>query len=142
MDQNRANNQSNILKHHNGKPYLGMPVGRSHHWDYPMGVWNETKVAPDRWKFDFTCTKRRHNAAPAGSGVEVGSQYHWYILADQIVKKLDTDQYITEMQGMKFKLGHRRPYWRGFSYDYKEQQSYNERLIDILQNALEELKPK
>ena len=50
----------------------------------------------------------RAGHAPEGSGAPVGTSYGWYILAHQIVTKLDANTYSTEMVGMKHKLAHRR----------------------------------
>ena len=44
------------------------------------------------------------------------------------------------MNGVKFKVGHKRPHWRQFSYDYPEQLSYKEKVIQILENILVKLK--
>ena len=46
--------------------------------------------------------------APEGSGVPVGTEYHWYILAHQNVKKLNADDYSTVLSGLKYKLVHKR----------------------------------
>jgi integrase len=48
---------------------------------------DEKKVAPDKWEFIYNTNKRRAWQAPEGSGVPVGSEYHWYILAHQNVRK-------------------------------------------------------
>src|SRR2546426_8454139 len=74
-----------------GETYSGMAVGGEHTWLYPNGLWKETKVAPDRWDFTFSSLKERERSAPPGSGVPVGTQYHWYILAHQRVRKIDAD---------------------------------------------------
>lgn len=129
----------NDIKEFNGQKYSGMPIGGGHSWIYQDGQWKEQKVAPDRWKFSFNCIKRRYLPAPIGSGVNLGTQYHWYILADQMVTKTDKDSYETSMQGLKFKLGHKRPHWRDFSYNYSNNIPYRQRLIEILKNLLEEL---
>ncbi len=47
---------------------------------------------------------------------------------------------MTSMKGVKFKIGHKRPYWKTFSYNYPEQLSYKERVIKILEEILLELK--
>lgn len=65
--------------------------------------------------------------------------YHWYILADQHARKIDKDSYDTLMTGLKFKVGHRRPYWKRWSYDYPGQSSCEERVKEILWQALEGL---
>ena len=127
------------LKEHDGKVYSGMPVGASHGWRYPDGSWHEVKLAPDRWSFEFRSVKTRRRAAPPDSGAKPDSGYHWYILADQHVRKIDKDSYDTLMTGLKFKVGHRRPYWRRWSYNYPEQPSYEDRVKDILRQALMEL---
>jgi hypothetical protein len=116
-----------------------MTVGRSHHWDYLNSVWDETKLASDKWQFTFTSTKRRQAAAPVGSGVPLNTEYHWYIVADQRVIKADKDTYQTVMEGTKFKIGHKRPYWKNWSYTYAGQMTYRQRLIQIFQNILRQL---
>jgi hypothetical protein len=52
--------------------------------------------------------KRRKGRAPEGSGAPVGTAYDWYIVAHQIVTKLDANSYTTEMAGVKYKVAHRR----------------------------------
>jgi hypothetical protein len=96
------------FKEFEGKQYTGMKVGRSHKWNYDKGVWKEKKVSPDEWEISYAVTKRRSGKAPEGSGVPVGTEYNWYILAHQHVKKLDANNYSTEMNGQKFKIAHRR----------------------------------
>jgi hypothetical protein len=96
------------LKEFHGKKYTGMKVGRGHKWKYDAGEWKETKVTPDDWTFAYAVNKRRNGRAPEGTGAPVGTAYHWYILADQIVTKLDANTYSTEMKGMKLKLAHKR----------------------------------
>lgn len=124
------------LKVFNDQKYSGMAVGGEHHWIYPDGAWDEKKVAPDRWEFMFKSLKKRSKPSPEGSGAPNGTSYHWYILADQKVTKVSKDEYETLMQGLKFKVGHKRPYWKGFSYTYKDQKSYRQKLIEILRNML------
>jgi hypothetical protein len=117
-----------------------MKVGGSHHWNYNQGKWFETKIAPDQWKLQFNSVKTRMNAAPQNSGASIGTKFHWYIIADQIATKIDPNSYNTIMKGVKFKIGHKRPYWRNFSYNYPEQLSYKDRVISILENYIERLK--
>ena len=129
----------NKMKEFNGIPYTGMRVGGTHHWNYPDGKWVETKVSPDRWDFEFTCTKSRKRRAPVNSGAMVGTEYNWYIIADQRAMKLSTDEYQTVMKGSKWKIGHKRPNWRSFSYEYPNQQSYRQKVIEILRDTLEQM---
>lgn len=98
----------NEYKKFEGKQYTGMKVGRSHSWFYDKGAWKEKKVTPDEWEFTYAVTKRRKGKAPEGSGVPVGTEYHWYILAHQNVRKLNANDYSTAMSGMKFKVAHKR----------------------------------
>ncbi len=128
------------LKQFEGETYAGMTVGGEHTWLYPNGLWRETKVAPDRWEFTFRSIKERERSAPAGSGVPVGTEYHWYILADQRVRKIDADSYTTFMSGVKYKLAHKRPHWRKWSSEYPEQPSETEKLIDVLEETLARLR--
>lgn len=124
------------------KVYTGMRVGGSHHWNYNDGKWFETKQAPNKWKFKFDSIKSRINPAPSNTGASINTQFHWYIIADQIATKIDNNSYMTSMKGVKFKVGHKRPYWKTFSYNYPEQLSYKERIIEILEEILTELKNK
>src|SRR5687767_12249837 len=98
----------NAVKEYNGKQYTGMKIGRSHNWYYDKGEWKETKITPDLWEISYAVTKRRKGKAPEGSGVPVGTGYHWYILAHQNVSKLNANDYTTTMTGVKYKLAHKR----------------------------------
>jgi hypothetical protein len=98
----------NAVKKFQGRRYTGMKIGRGHTWNYDAGQWKETKVTPDEWTFTYAVTKRRKGKAPEGSGVPVGTEYHWYILAHQVVKKLNANDYSTSLEGTKYKLAHRR----------------------------------
>jgi hypothetical protein len=126
----------NELKEFEGKKYTGMKVGGSHMWYYDKGEWKEKKITPDKWEFKYAVTKRRATYAPEGSGVPVGTEYHWYILADQNVRKVDANNYTTSMTGFKYKLAHKRA----------EREKWNiadcaqrERLIQILQDTIVQL---
>lgn len=129
-----------ILKEYKGKVYTGMKIGASHNWKYNDGKWSETKIAPDKWTINFKSIKTRMHVAPVNSGASTGSKFHWYIIADQIATKLDSNSYMTNMNGFKFKLGHKRPHWRMFSYNYPEQISYRKKIIKILENNIKKLK--
>lgn len=96
------------LKKFEGRGYTGMAVGRRHKWYYDQGEWKERKVTPDKWEFTFEVTKRRAGNAPEGSGVPVGTEYDWYIMAHQKVRKLNANDYTTSMAGYKYKVAHKR----------------------------------
>ena len=128
------------LKEFQGRIYSGMPVGGEHLWEYPDGIWLERKVAPDRWDFTFSSLKRRAHEAPPGSGVPAGTEYHWFILAHQKVRKRDKDTYETSMEGIKYKIAHKRPHWRYWSTEYPDQEPEGEVLIRILEEYLAELR--
>jgi len=98
----------NQFKEFEGKKYTGMKVGRTHKWYYDKGEWKEKKLTPDKWQFSYNVTKRRAGNAPEGSGVPTGTEYHWYILANQNVKKIDANSYTTSIKEFKYKLAHRR----------------------------------
>jgi hypothetical protein len=126
----------NEFKEFEGRRYTGMRVGRGHKWNYDPGVWTETKVSPDEWRIEYAVTKRRVGNAPEGSGVPVGTGYHWYILAHQNVTKLNANEYTTSMSGMKFKLAHRRADTGTWS---ASTQAQRRNLIKILQRVIAEL---
>lgn len=128
------------IKKFNGRRYMGMPVGARHVWQYPNGTWKEEKVDPDAWVFSFESIKQRRRAAPENSGAPNNTQYHWYILADQRVRKVDKDTYETLMNGVKHKLAHKRPHWRKWSSQYEDNIPERNRVIMILEDMLEKLK--
>ena len=128
------------LKEFHGQEYTGMSVGGQHSWIYPNGLWRERKVAPDRWEFTFESLKQRERSAPAGSGVPPNTQYHWYVLAHQRVRKIDEDSYATFMSGAKYKVAHKRPHWRKWSCEYPEQEPEREKVIAILEATLTRLR--
>ena len=114
-----------------------MRVGGIHQWYYDKGEWKEKKITPDKWEFTYATNKRRAWQAPEGSGVPVGTEYHWYPLAHQNVRKLDANSYTTSMEGLKYKLAHKRAEkgkWSSTDYAQKE------RLIQILEGLIERLK--
>lgn len=130
------------LKRYKNTKYSGMRVGGSHNWNYNNGKWHETKEAPDKWSFKFNSIKTRVNPAPTNSGAKINTKFHWYLIADQIATKIDNNSYMTSMNGIKFKIGHKRPYWKTFSYMYPEQVPYKQRIIKILEETLANLKAK
>jgi hypothetical protein len=127
----------NQFKEFEGKKYTGMKVGRTHKWYYDKGEWKEKKVTPDKWQFMYNVTKRRAGIAPEGSGVPLGTEYHWYILANQNVKKIDANSYTTSMIGLKYKVAHKRAEKNSWS---SSEDAQRKRLIEILQWSIEELK--
>lgn len=72
-----------------------MAIGGSHTWNYDQGVWKETKVEPDRWEIDYATTKRRARKAPKGSGVPVGTEYHWFIVGHQVKSTFGVNDILT-----------------------------------------------
>jgi hypothetical protein len=125
------------FKEFRGKRYTGMAVGRSHTWKYDAGSWKERKVTPDRWEFKYSVVKRRAGRAPEGSGAPVGTAYHWYIVADQTVTKLDANSYMTEMVGHKLKVAHRRADKSSWSASEKAKRKALVKLLRELADDLE-----
>jgi hypothetical protein len=126
----------NRYKFYGGQQYSGMTVGRSHKWYYDKGIWLDKKITPDKWLINFEVTKRRAGKAPEGSGVPVGTEYHWYILAHQMVEKLDANSYSTKMNGLKFKIAHKRASKDKWNISDTTQRNH---LIKILKGFIEEL---
>lgn len=96
------------FKKFGGKQYTGMAVGRAIKWYYDKGEWKDRKIRPDKWEITYAVKKRRAGRAPEGSGAPVGTAYHWFILAHQVVRKLNANDYSTSMTGVKYKLAHKR----------------------------------
>ncbi len=126
----------NKFKKFEGKQYTGMKVGRSHKWYYDKGEWREKKITPDLWEISYAVTKRRAGKAPEGSGVPVGTEYHWYIISHQNVKKINANDYTTMMSGLKYKLAHKRANKDKWSATAKTQRRH---LIKFLEEFIAQL---
>jgi hypothetical protein len=125
------------FKEYNGKFYTGMKIGRLHRWHYDKGEWKEKKVTPDKWEFTFNVMKRRIAHAPEGSGVPVGTGYHWFIFAHQFAEKVNANDYLTQMVGLKFKLAHKRVGKKTWNASQKKQA---QELIDIMEDLIAQLR--
>jgi hypothetical protein len=135
--EKEISNTYNEYKEFEGKQYTGMKVGRSHKWYYDKGEWKEKKITPDKWEFTYAVNKRRSGHAPEGSGVPVGTEYNWYILAHQNVRKLDANNYTTSMTGLKYKLAHRRAEKEKWNITDNTQRN---RQIQVLEDLIGHLK--
>jgi hypothetical protein len=127
----------NEFKEYEGQRYTGMKIGRSHKWHYDPGDWKETKITPDLWQIGYAVTKRRAGRAPEGSGVPVGTEYHWYVLAHQHVAKLNANDYTTSLTGLKFKIAHKRAGSEKWSATPRTQRK---RMIQFLEGVIADLK--
>lgn len=126
----------NEFKEYEGQKYTGMKIGRSHKWRYDKGEWRETKITPDLWQISYAVTKRRAGRAPEGSGVPVGTEYHWYVLAHQNVAKQTANDYTTSLTGLKFKIAHKRAGSEKWSATPRTQRK---RMIAFLRDVLVDL---
>jgi len=98
----------NEFKVFEGKKYTGMRVGGRHKWYYEKGRVEREKGYPGPLGIQLCGTETACRPCPAGSGVPIGTEYHWYILAHQNVRKLDENTYSTAMTGLKYKLARRK----------------------------------
>lgn len=137
VPQKKKARSYDAVKEFRGARYTGMAIGRGHQWNYDAGEWKESKITPDLWEFSFAVTKRRAYKAPEGSGVAVGSGYHWMILAHQNVFKLNANDYTTAMSGLKYKIAHKRATKGTWSAAAPAQRK---RLIAFLEDHLKQLK--
>lgn len=126
----------NAYKEFEGQQYSGMQIGRSHKWYYDKGIWRDKKITPDLWNISYDVVKRRAGKAPEGSGAAVGTEYHWYILSHQLVRKLDANSYSTSMSGIKYKLAHKRAGKDKWSVS---ENGKRKRLIKLLQDMIKQL---
>jgi len=126
----------NEFKEYEGRKYTGMKVGRSHKWYYDKGEWKEKKITPDLWEINYAVTKRRAGKAPEGSGVPVDTEYHWYIVAHQNVRKLNANDYTTSMAGLKFKVAYKKAETGKWSASPRAQRN---RLIKFLREMIDDL---
>src|ERR671934_2951038 len=127
----------NDFKEYEGQRYTGMKIGRSHKWHYDQGEWKEKKITPDLWQIGYAVTKRRAGHAPEGSGVPVGTEYHWYILAHQNTAKQTANDYTTSLTGLKFKIAHKRAGTEKWSATPRTQRK---RMVMFLRSVLADLK--
>jgi hypothetical protein len=125
------------FKEFEGQRYTGMKIGRSHKWYYDAGEWKEKKITPDLWQIAYAVTKRRAGRAPEGSGVPVGTEYHWYVLAHQNTTKRSANDYTTSMAGLKFKIAHKRAGSEKWSATPRTQRK---RMIMFLERVIADLK--
>ena len=132
----KQTSEYDALKEFGGRRYRGMRVGRGHKWNYEPGVWTEKKVTPEKWQVAFAVKKRRAGRAPEGSGAPVGTSHHWFILADQVVTKIDANTYTTELSGSKYMLAYRKAGAEKWSAGEKGQRNH---LIRILRAMIAEL---
>src|ERR671928_800771 len=126
----------NEYKEFEGQKYTGMKIGRSHKWYYDKGEWKEKKITPDLWQIGYAVTKRRAGRAPEGSGVPVGTEYHWYVLAHQNTTKQSANDYTTSLTGLKFKIAHKRAGSEKWSATPRTQRK---RMIMFLRSVLADL---
>jgi hypothetical protein len=126
----------NEFKEYEGQRYTGMKIGRSHKWHYDRGEWKETKITPDLWQIGYAVTKRRAGRAPEGSGVPIGTEYHWYVLAHQNVSKQTANDYTTSLTGLKFKIAHKRAGSEKWSATPRTQRK---RMISFLRSVIVDL---
>src|SRR3954471_7399107 len=126
----------NDFKEHEGQRYTGMKIGRTHKWYYDQGEWKEKKITPDLWQIGYAVTKRRAGRAPEGSGVPVGTEYHWYVLAHQNTTKQTANDYTTSLTGLKFKIAHKRAGSEKWSSPPRTQRK---RMIAFLRSVLADL---
>lgn len=139
-DEKQFSESYNKFKNFEGKTYTGMKVGRSHSWIYDKGQWKETKLTPDKWEIHYNVKKKRKGKAPEGSGVPVGTKYHWYILAHQVVEKLNANDYATEMSGIKYKIAHQRAGKENWNItDLKQKKQLIKILKELTANLEEEI---
>jgi hypothetical protein len=124
------------FKEFEGRKYTGMKIGRAHKWYYDKGEWKEKKVTPDLWQIEYAVTKRRAGRAPEGSGVPVGTGYHWCIVAHQNVYKENANDYTTSMTGLKYNVAHKRADRDTWSSTEK---TPRKRMIAFLQGVIEKL---
>jgi hypothetical protein len=126
----------NDFKAYEGDRYTGMKIGRSHKWYYDRGEWREKKITPDLWQISYAVTKRRAGRAPEGSGVPVGTEYHWYVVAHQNTTKQSANAYTTSLSGLKFKIAHKRAGSEKWSATPRTQRT---RMIVFLRSVIADL---
>lgn len=80
------------------RPSRAVPVNYRENWAY-RGKWSEKKIAPSKWAFTFTATKRRK--AKSYGNMPKGTRGIWGIRALQYIEKTGLGEYQTKMIGTK-----------------------------------------
>jgi hypothetical protein len=111
-----------------------MKVGGSHKWYYDKGSGKKKRSLLVCGK--FLTQSPGAGKAPRGSGVPVGTEYHWYIISHQDVQKLNAGDYTTSMSGLKYKLDHQDAGNEKWSASAKNQRTH---LIKFLQQFIAQL---
>ena len=75
-----------------------VPKNFRHIWKY-KGVWDERKVRPGLWRFNFKATKGKSSSKMGSFGV--GTKGAWKISGIQYIQKLDKGRYQTNLIGTK-----------------------------------------
>lgn len=120
------------VKEHRGQDYAGSRVGSVHSWWAP-GTWQEVKLSPEKWGFEWAGTQERIKAtAPPGSGADLGSEFHYLLVAHQFVRKADENTYESRVVGSKHQVGHKRAGWLQWSHEYPGQESERDRIERLL----------
>lgn len=133
-DNNKTYNKA---KEYKGKRYSGMKVGGRHKWYYDKGEWKEKKKTPEEWDIFYQTQKSRAGKAPKGSGAAVGTGYNWLIVAHQRVDKLDANNYMTYLDGKKFKVAHLRASKGKWNIKEKKQRK---KVIEFLEKVISDIK--
>lgn len=127
----------NEYKEYKGERYTGMRIGGQHKWYYAKGEWKERKKTPEEWDVFYKTKKTRAGKAPEGSGAPVGTGYNWLIVAHQRVDKLDANNYMTYLDGKKFKVAHLRVNKGEWNIKEKTQRK---KVIAFLEKVIEDIK--
>lgn len=129
--------QYDKYKTYKGKRYTGMKIGGQHKWYYAKGEWKERKKTPEEWDVFYQTKKTRAGKAPEGSGAPVGTGYNWLIVAHQRVDKLDANNYMTKLEGKKFKVAHLRAKKGKWNIQEKTQRK---KVIAFLEKVISDIK--
>jgi hypothetical protein len=120
------------VKEHRGVEHSGSNVGANRSWA-AAGRWQEVKVGAEKWGFKWEGSQvRLGSQAPAGSGADLGSEFHYLVLGHQFVRKADSNTYESRLAGSKYQIGHKRPGWLLWSHEYPGMESERDRIERIL----------
>lgn len=102
----------------------GVPSGFRHKWSYLKSLWNEKKVRPGLWKFNWKATKRKRSRKWGNFGK--GTKGAWKINAIQYIVKTGKGKYQTKMIGTKkpLKFYVKKPKNKKRKYSRKYRRSY------------------
>ena len=118
-----------------GNPYGFRPGNSRYQWDFLKGKWLERRIDANEHSFVLKARfEKTKDAFPTLTG-DIGTEFRWFVCADQIARKVDDNAFETLMSGLRFLVGYKKPKWKQFSHEYDTSIGYTNRVLEILKQG-------